>query len=104
MKEIKAFIHRSRIADVVTALKTAGFDQMSFIDVQGTLEALDSKEKGYSLEIGQQVVTEMKLELVCEDSKMDNAISIIRKMAKTNRAPSGWLYVSEVTAVKSKEN
>ena len=39
MKEVKAFIHRNRIADVVHALKTAGFRNISVIDVKGMLKA-----------------------------------------------------------------
>ena len=45
MKEIKAFVHRSRIADVVRALEKAGFRNLSVIDVKGMLKALDDKEQ-----------------------------------------------------------
>jgi nitrogen regulatory protein P-II 1 len=53
MQEIKAFVHRNRVADVVNALSSAGFRRLSIIDVQGLLRALDSKEQQYSVEIGQ---------------------------------------------------
>jgi nitrogen regulatory protein P-II 1 len=43
MKEIKAFIHRNRIADIVHALKAAEFGNISVIDVKGMLKALDSQ-------------------------------------------------------------
>ncbi len=51
MKEIKAFVHRNRIADVVRALGAAGFDNLSVISwrVKGMLQALDTKERKYSL-------------------------------------------------------
>lgn len=99
MKGIKAFIHRSSIADVVYALKSAGFVQMSFIDVQGTLKSLSDAEREYSLEIGQEVITAIKLELFCEDAEIETAIEIIRKEAITSQPITGWLYVSDTVAV-----
>jgi nitrogen regulatory protein P-II 1 len=99
MKEIKAFIHRARIADVVRALRTAGFKQMSFIDVQGTLRALSNEEREYSIELGQEVITETKLELYCEDEQLKKAIDIIRKASKTSQSISGWIYVSDSIAI-----
>jgi len=39
MKEIKAFIHRNRVADVVRILGAAGFRNLSVIDVKGMLKA-----------------------------------------------------------------
>jgi len=99
MKEIKAFIHRSSIADVVYALKAAGFEQMSFIDVQGTLRALNDEEREYSLQIGQEVITETKLELFCEDAEVESAVEIIRRTTTTSQQVSGWLYVSDTVAI-----
>ena len=97
MQEIKAFVHRNRIADVVSALSSAGFKRLSIIDVQGLLRALDSKEQQYSVEIGQKVVTEVKLEVVCEnESRTTEAISLIREHATTGQPEAGWIYVSDI--------
>ena len=99
MREIKAFVHRNRIADVVTALSSAGFRNLSVIDVQGLLRALDSKEQQYSVEIGQKVITEVKLELVCEnESRTAEAVSLIREHAKTGQPDAGWIYISDIHA------
>ncbi len=99
MREIKAFVHRNRIADVVSALSLAGFRNLSVIDVQGLLRALDSKEQQYSVEIGQKVITEVKLELVCEnESRTAEAVSLIREHAKTGQADAGWIYISDIHA------
>ncbi len=94
-REIKAFIHRNRIADVVDALYQAGYRNLTVIDVQGLLKALDSKEQRYSVEIGQKVITEVKLELVCEgEERMEQAVELIRENARTGQAHAGWIYVS----------
>lgn len=99
MKEIKAFIHRARIADVVHELRAAGFNEISMIDVKGTLQALNNDEREYSLEIGQEIITETKLEIFCEEARLEDALHIIRLNAKTSQPVSGWLYVSETVAM-----
>lgn len=97
VREIKAYIHRNRIADVVNALYNEGFRNLAVIDVEGLINALDKQEQRYSVEIGQKVVTEVKLELYCEsESQTEKAVSLIQKHAKTGRPSAGWIYVSEV--------
>lgn len=102
MKEIKAFIHRKRVADVVHALNEAGFCNencnLSVNDVKGTLEALDSQESDYSLELGEAIITEVKLELVCSDERADEAVQLIRNNARTGQARAGWVFVSDINA------
>lgn len=96
MKEIKAFIHRNRAADVVHELHRAGFRQISVSDVKGTLQALSKDEQDYSVEIGEGVITEVKLELVCDDAKVDEAVAAIRENARTVQDLAGWIYVSDI--------
>ncbi len=98
MKEIKAFIHRNRVTDVVHALKAAGFENISVVDVKGMLKALGSKEMRYSMEIGEQVVDEVKLELVCAEAQVDSAVELIRNNARTGQGHAGWIYVSSIDA------
>ncbi len=95
--EIKAYIHRNRITDVVNGLYDAGFENLTIIDVQGMLKALDTREQGYSMEVGQKVVTEVKFELVCEnESQTAEAVAIIRERAKTGQPSAGWIYIAEI--------
>jgi len=96
MNEVKAFIHRSRAADVVRALVKADFTTLSLVDVKGTLEALGNRELEFSVEFGRKVVTEVKLELVCEESQTQTVVDLIRDHAKTDRETSGYVIVSEV--------
>jgi nitrogen regulatory protein P-II 1 len=93
--EVKAFVHRNRIADVVDALYREGYRDLTVIDVQGLLKALDTREQRYSVEIGQKVITEVKLELVCEGAERTaKAIELIRAHARTGQAHAGWIYVT----------
>ncbi len=99
LREVKAFVHRNRIADVVDALYGAGFRNLTVIDVQGLLKAIDTKEQQYSVRIGQKVITEVKLELVCEDQdRTEEAIALIREHAKTGQPDAGWIYVTDLQA------
>ena len=96
-REINAFVHRNRVADVVNALSDAGFKRLAVIDVEALLKALDSREQHYSVEIGHKVVMEVKLELVCEnETQTAEAIALIREHGKTGQSSAGWIYVSEI--------
>ena len=97
MKEIKAYIHRNRIADVVHALEAAGFRNLAVIDVKGMLRALDPKEQDYSLEIGEKVISEVKLEMVCQDEgRLAEAVRLIREHGRTGQRIAGWIYITEI--------
>jgi nitrogen regulatory protein P-II 1 len=96
MKEIKAFLHRSRVADVVHALRAAGFRNISLVDVKGMLQALNALEGEYSIEFGEAVVTEAKLEVVCENNEVLQAVALIQQNGRTGRSDAGWIYVANV--------
>ena len=100
MKEIKAFVHRSRAADIVHGLLQAGFRQVSLVDVKATLEAVTPDDAGYSVEFGEPVVSEVKIEVMCADAELDRAIGIVRREGRS-RPPSGWIYVTDLEASMS---
>jgi nitrogen regulatory protein P-II 1 len=95
MKEIKAFVHRNRVADVLHELKGAGFNRLTLVDVKAMLDSIDD-EREYSVELGERVVTEVKLELVCEDARLDEAVTILQRAARTDQPISGWIFVSPI--------
>jgi nitrogen regulatory protein P-II 1 len=99
MKEIKAFIHRNRIADVIHALKNVNFNKgynLSISDVSGTLKAMDNKEKDFSVELGEGIITEAKLELICEEEYVDEAVALIKENGRTGQKIAGWVYVIDI--------
>jgi len=99
MKQLKAFVHRNRVADLIHALEAAGFRRLSLFDVKGLLRALSSREQQYSVEFGDQVVSEVQMELFCEDADVSRAVEIYRRVGRTGRANAGWIYVSSVEQV-----
>ncbi len=108
MKEIKAYIHNHRIADVIRALKesglcnpdgTPGCRNLAVIRVQSLLKAVDAKEQHYSIELAEPVINESRLELICEDHQVDELVGIIERTACTGQSEAGWIYVSEIVRV-----
>lgn len=106
MKEIKAYIHRNRIADVISALKSSaawtavgcGEHNLSAYMVKGSLVPLDAGERHYSLDLGDEVINEYKLELHCADAQVDELVTVIREAARTGQANSGWIYVLDIAS------
>ncbi len=96
MKQIKAFVHRNRVGDIVHALDAAGFTRLSLFDVKGMLRALSAREQEYSVELGEKMINEVQMELFCEDNEAEAAIAIFRKVARTGKPDAGWIYVSEI--------
>lgn len=97
LREVKAFVNRNRITEVVDALYNAGFRNLTIIDHHGLLRMFETTEHEYPAEIDQKVTSEVKLEMVCEDeNRTAEAISLIREHAKTGQPQAGWIYVTEV--------
>jgi nitrogen regulatory protein P-II 1 len=96
MKQIKAFVHRQRVGDLVHALESGGFAQLSLFEVKGLLRAWDTREQEYSVDLGESVISEVQMEVFCEDDQVDRALEIFQRLGRTGRAGAGWLYVSAV--------
>ncbi|MBP3974926.1 P-II family nitrogen regulator [Pseudoxanthomonas spadix] len=94
MKQIKAFVHRNRVSDLIHALEAAGFQRLSLFDVKDLLRALSSREQQYSVELGDKVINEVQMELFCEDSEVAKAVEIFRQVGRTGHTDAGWIYVS----------
>ena len=108
MKEIKAYIHRSRAADVIAALKEckawgdtrAGRrHNLAVYVVKGSLMPLDGGEQRYSIELGDEVVNEYKLEMLCEDDEVEEIVAALASSARTGQSVAGWITVSDVSSV-----
>lgn len=96
MKQIKAFVHRNRVSDLVHALDDAGFRQLSLFDVKGLLRALSAREQEYSVEFGDRVISEMQMELFCPDEDVQRAVDIFLRVGRTGQSNAGWVYVAHV--------
>jgi nitrogen regulatory protein P-II 1 len=48
------------------------------------------------MDLGDEVVNEYKLELLCEDSEVDEIVAAVQSSARTGQAVAGWITVTEV--------
>lgn len=105
MKEIKAYVHSSRIADVIAAIKEspawdgkagAKRHNLAAYIVKGSLVPLDSNEKHYSMDLGDEVINEYKLELLCEDSEVDALVDTLVAASRTGQDVAGWVTVTNL--------
>jgi len=68
---------------------------------QSLLGALDAHEQHYSVNLGQLVINEAKLELLCENDQVDALAKLIADAARTGQVEAGWVYVTDVqSAIK----
>ena len=107
MKEIKAYVHRSRIADVIAALKDSPAwggarggrrHNLAVYIVKGSLLPLDNAEQHYAVDLGDEVVNEYKLELLCEDGEVEPLTAAITAAARTGQTVAGWITVIDVVS------
>lgn len=98
MKQIKIFIHPHRAADLLHALAESGFDRVSLFDVKGLLRAVNAREQRYSVELGEPIVNELRVELFCEDADVIRAVQLVRDVGRTGQPDAGWILVSPVEA------
>ena len=96
-------MHRTRVADVIAALKNCPCwreaqatrrHNLALYVVKGSLKPLDSEERHYSMDIGDEVVNEYKLELICADEEVDEITAAIQAAGRTGQAVAGWLTVT----------
>lgn len=104
MKEIKAYVHRNRIAAVISALKASdawsaaesGDHNLTVYMVKGSLLPLEGGERRYSLDLGDAVINEYKLELHCSNAHVADLVHVIHAAARTGQPSSGWIYVADI--------
>lgn len=105
MKEIKAFIHTRRAADVLRALREVEVQgirihNLAVFQVQALLKEPGSEKASYSLELGGAVVDEVKIELLCPDEAVASLVKVIKRVAHTGGAEEGWVVVTETFAAE----
>lgn len=109
MKQIQAYVHRDRLADVVAALKDCTAwggargsrrHNLAAYVVQG-LPTNTADDPHFSMELGDEVVKEFKLELICEDAEVQEFVDAIRLAARTGQSVGGWVTVSDLLLATS---
>jgi nitrogen regulatory protein P-II 1 len=95
MKEIKAFIKPNRSKQVVNGLKDHGFDCITLSKAEGT-GSHKSPDAFPSVDFKITDSPIVKLELVCNDDKVDQIVRIISEKGRSTEPGDGLIYVSSV--------
>ncbi len=97
MKEIKAFIQPITLPNVTHALHhVEGISGMSVVQVQdfGWRKSEGMSHRGPEDSV--EEIHHVKIEIVCDDDKVEEVISTIEKTAHTGLRGDGFIYVSPV--------
>lgn len=95
-REITLLIHRDSAVDVLSALWSAGFRDVSLIDTAVHPLAATAKERLQSRAVA-DVTAHVRLELICEtETRTAEAIALIREAAKTADPSTGRIYLGDL--------
>jgi nitrogen regulatory protein P-II 1 len=107
MKKIEAIIRPHKLDEVREALLEAGFRGMTILEVKGVGRQKGHTEVYRGSEYQVDFLPKIKLELVVTDGRLDDALSIILKVAKTGQVGDGKIFVlpaEEVIRVRTEES
>ncbi|HNX90199.1 MAG TPA: P-II family nitrogen regulator [Paludibacteraceae bacterium] len=98
MKEIKAFVKPFKVNDILNQLLQAGYPNITASMAEGTGNfASDESTLSTHFSITDSKVA--KIEIVCNDSEVENIVNIISTKGRTGNPGDGIIYVSEVEKV-----
>jgi nitrogen regulatory protein PII len=99
MKLVTAIIKPFKVDDVKEALKAAGVQGMTVSEVRGFGRQGGHTETYRGSEYQIDFVPKAKMELVVEDSNVDEVIDIVVKAANTGKIGDGKVWVTNVEQI-----
>ena len=106
MKKIDAIIKPFKLENVKEALAAVGVEGMTVTEVKGFGRQKGHTEIYRGSEYTADFLPKIKLEIVLDDDRVQNAIDAIVKSAKTDKIGDGKVFVSsveEVTRIRTGE-
>ena len=106
MKKIDAIIKPFKLEDVKEALASVGVEGMTVTEVKGFGRQKGHTEIYRGSEYTVDFLPKIKLEIVLDDDRVQDAIEAIVKSAKTDKIGDGKVFVSsveEVTRIRTGE-
>ena len=99
MKKIDAIIKPFKLEDVKEALAAVGVEGMTVTEVKGFGRQKGHTEIYRGSEYTVDFLPKIKLEIVLDDDRVQDAIDAIVKSAKTDKIGDGKVFVSSVESV-----
>jgi nitrogen regulatory protein P-II 1 len=96
MKKIEAIIRPEKLEEIKESLENAGFVAMTITEVKGRGEqkGITLQFRGRKMQV--DLLPKVKIELVIEDEKIDEAIETIINSARTGKPGDGKIFVIPV--------
>ncbi len=105
LKKIECIIQPFKLEEVKEALKKIAVEGMTVTEVKGC-----GRQRGYTGEYAPDapihLLPKVKLEIVTEEEKVEEMISTIQSLAKTNKIGAGKIFVipvEDVLRIRTKE-
>ena len=97
MKKIEAIVRHFKLEDVKSALIEKGISGMTVTEVRGFGRQKGHTEMYRGTEYRVDFVPKVKIEVVVDNAKVQNAIDAIVKAAQTGQVGDGKIFVSEIS-------
>ena len=99
MKLITAIVKPFKLDDVKEALKAAGVQGITVTEVKGFGRQGGHTETYRGSEYQIDFVPKMRIELVVEDSSLEQTLDVIRESASTGKIGDGKIWVTNVEQI-----
>ncbi len=96
MKKIEAYIRPEQIEDMKDALKALNVNGISVTQIMGSGSQRGYREVIRGMEVDYNFLPKIKIELVVEDSRLDEIVDAIIDTAKTGNFGDGKIFISEI--------
>ena len=99
MKKVEAVIRPFKLEDVKLALVNAGIIGMTVSEVRGFGRQKGQVERYRGSEFTVEFLQKLKIEVVIDDSRIDDVITAIAEAARTGEIGDGKIFISPVDNV-----
>ena len=96
MKKIEAIIQPSKLEEVKDALKSAGVEGITVVEVRGHGRQKGHTETYRGAEYKIDLLPKVKLEIIIPDARLEPTIEILTKAARSGRIGDGKIFVSSI--------
>lgn len=96
MKKLEIIIRPGRLEDVKTALSAVGVHGMNYTEIRGCGRQMGHAEiyRGRTVQV--DFLPKLKLEVVVDDSAVENVITAVTDAARTGAIGDGKIFISDV--------
>lgn len=100
MKEIKAYVRKSRVRAVVNALQQSGAPGVTVVEVHPVGYGYEPNyfEPGFEMDVlnRYKYLEIVKVEVVCADANLERLVQVIHDECYTGERGDGMIFVTEV--------